>query len=61
MTLTNDEKYLIIAALNDKIKIWENARNETQDYPRLSQQFQKQIDEADRLIEKIDEEGEDAI
>ena len=59
MTLTNDQKWLIAATLNEKIELWEKCRQEVEQYPRLAHQFGKQIAEAEEIIEKLDEEVED--
>ena len=59
MNFTNDQKWLISAALTDKIDQWELCKKQAENYPSLAQKFQEQIDEAEAIIEKLDEEVEE--
>lgn len=61
MTLTNDQKFLIRSALFEKIDLWEKCEKEAKDlYPRLAKQFARQIEQAEEIIDKLEEEVEDA-
>lgn len=59
MNFTNDQKWLISAALTDKIDQWEVDKKQAENYPSLYRQFDRQIKEAEAIIEKLDEEVEE--
>lgn len=61
MKLTDSQKAMITAALDDKIVEWTEAEKASAHWDRLRRQFQRQISKAERIIEILegDEEGED--
>jgi flagellar biosynthesis chaperone FliJ len=60
MTLTDSQKAMITAALDDKIVAWLEAEKAAINWDRLRHQFQRQIRQAEDIIEIIenDEEGD---
>jgi flagellar biosynthesis chaperone FliJ len=58
MTLTDSQKATITAALDDKIVTWLEAEKASINWDRLRHQFQRQIRQAEDIIEIIENDEE---